>query len=81
MYRYQFQFLLTFSFYWMFCSKGIYNRGEKPQEKKLKNTPRPSPKKNEKIGGSEPFARAVRVVAEFCLFLIGKECSADKLLK
>ena len=62
-------------------TKGIYNRGEKPQEKKLKNTPRPSPKKNEKIGGSEPFAHAVRVLAEFCLFLLGKECSADKLLE
>ena len=42
---------------------------------------RSSPKKKEKNGGSEPFARAVRVVAEFCLFLFGKECSADRLLE
>ena len=42
---------------------------------------RPSPKKNEKIGGSEPFAHAVKVVTVFCLFLFGKECSADRLLE
>ena len=42
---------------------------------------RPSPKKNEKIGGSEPFAHAVRVVTVFCSFLLGKECSADRLLE
>ena len=56
--------------------KGFYNREEKPRQMWSIFSVRPSPEK--KNGGSEPFANVVYTV--FCLFLLGKECPADRLL-